>query len=132
MKKFLSLILAGIVLLSCCIGTQAALPETLVPLWDNIGSISNIISVNGNEGTAEVTITGKSGTTKISATLTVYKQVGDDWVYVDSDSDSVNSRILNLKVDFTGVANVNYKSVVNISVTRNGIVETTTDTAYES
>lgn len=130
MKKVLSFFIAGILFLSCCIGIQAALPESLEPLWDNIRDMRNTITFDGTEGTANAELDGKSGTTEISGSLKVYKETDRGWVFVASDSDSNDGTYLSLSVDFTGVSGGYYKSVFSVTVTRNGVEETETKTAY--
>lgn len=130
MRKILSFFVATIVLLNCCIGIQAAVPEVLVPLWDNISTLENEITFEGMDGIAVASLTGKSGTTEITGTLKVYKETDRGWVFVTSDSDSVTGRVFRLNVEFTGVAGGYYKSVFSVTVTRNGVEETETDTYY--
>lgn len=130
MKKVLSFFIAGILFLSCCIGIQAALPESIEPLWDNIMDMRNTITFDGTEGTVRATLNGKSGTTEITGNLKVYKETDRGWMFVASDSDSVTGTSLSLSVDFTGVSGGYYKSVFTVTVTRNGIDETETKTTY--
>jgi len=130
MKKIFSLFIAGIFLLSCCIVIQAALPETIEPLWDNIRNMDNPITFDGTEGTARATLNGKSGTTEITGILKVYKETDRGWVFVASDSDSVTGDSMTLSVEFTGVSGGYYKSVFSVTVTRNGVEETETKTTY--
>lgn len=133
MKKLLSIFIAGIMLISCCIGVGAALPDKADPLWDNIGSMTNNIYFISTSGSAEASITGKSGTTSITATLTVYKQTSSGgWSYVDSDADHVSGGYLGLKVDFEGEVGAYYKAEFRVSITRNGIIESETKTAYRT
>lgn len=130
MKKILSFVIAGILILSCCIGIQAALPETVEPLWDNISSMKNTITFEGTEGTARGTLRGEAGTTEMTGSLKVYKETDRGWVFVASDSDSVTGDVMTLSVDFTGVSGGYYKSVFSVTVTRNGVEETETKTEY--
>lgn len=130
MEKIFSLFIVGILLLSCCIGIQAALPESIEPLWDNIRNMENTITFDGTEGTANAELDGKSGTTVISGSLKVYKQTDRGWVFVASDSDSNDGTYLSLSVDFSGVSGGYYKSVFSVTVTRNGMDETETMTTY--
>jgi len=130
MKKVLSFFIAGILFLSCCIGIQAALPESIEPLWDNIMDMRNTITFDGTEGTARGTLWGEDGTTEMSGSLKVYKETDRGWVFVASDSDSVTGDSMTLSVEFTGVSGGYYKSVFSVTVTRNGIEETETKTTY--
>ena len=132
MKKMIALVVAGILMLSCCIGVGAAAPEIVAPMWDNINNLSNNISFEGTDGYAQGTVVGKSGTTAISGTLVVYKQTSNGWEFVGSDSDSVSGSFMTLKVEFDGKEGEYYKSVFNVSVTRNGVVESETKTVYKT
>lgn len=133
MKKLLSILIAGVILFGCCTGICAAMPDEIMPLWDNISDMQNAIYFTSTDGTAKATVRGISGTTSISATLTVYKQTSSGgWEYVDSDSDTVSGKYLSLTVDFTGETGAYYKSVFSVSVTRNGTTEPETKTAYKT
>lgn len=73
------------------------------------------ISFNFSESTANVTITRRGlDTTKIEGTLTIYKKVGNRWVYVASDSDS-STRTLSFDVEFDAVSGVTYKAVADVT-----------------
>lgn len=132
MKKLISLLVAGILLLSCCIGVGAAVPEIITPMWDNINNLSSNISFDGTDGYAQGTVFGKSGTSGISGTLEVYKQTSNGWEFVGSDSDSVSGNFMTLKVEFDGKEGEYFKSVFSVSVTRNGVVEPETKTVYKT
>ncbi len=132
MKKFAAFLFASILMLSCCIVTNAALPETIMPLWDNISSMETDIYFSGTDGTAAADLSGKSGVTEISGTLTVYRKTLLGWRTVGSDSATVEEWIIALSVDFTGEIGVEYKAVFDVSVTRNGIIETETKTVYRT
>ena len=133
MKKYLALIMSIVLLLGLCLVSYAALPDDNSPQWLNISTIVSTLGFSGTHGGATGSVDGKSGTSKVQATLTVYKQVGGIWEYVDSDSDSTTTDdYIALSVGFNGLSNTNYKSVFEVSVTRNGITESTTKTCYET
>ena len=132
MKKVISILLACVIMIIGSVSIYAALPETAEPLWVNVDGFQNNISFNGTSGNAAALIYGKSGTTKVTGTLIVYRQYGSNWIYVGSDSDTVSSSVMGLSVDFTGYSEVNYKAVLTFSVTRNGVTESETDTVYKT
>ncbi|MBR4962100.1 MAG: hypothetical protein IKY52_14480 [Clostridia bacterium] len=132
MKKVLTFVMVGVLMLTCSMGIYAAAPETIIPLWDNIYSMPMSFSFDGTNGTVSASVTGKSGVTTISGTLTIYEKTSTGWRYVSSDSDTVEARSMTLSVSFTGVANVEYKAVFDVSVTRNGVVEPETKTVYKT
>ena len=130
MKKRLTALMMMFLLL-VCLGTNAyaALPETVVPLWDNIQSTTHFISFNGDVGSSTAIVYGKSGTTNVTGTLNVYEQTTSGWKLVGRDYGSVTTRELGLYVEFEAKPGAYYQSVLNFSVTINGVVET--ETLYE-
>ena len=94
--------------------------------------LSNTIAFDGTDGNAKGTVLGKSGTTSISGTLTVYRQSGSSWIYVGSTSGTSSTTKLTLDCDFSAVSGVNYKSVYEVVVTINGIEEPETKTTYNT
>lgn len=130
MKRIMLFGVTCALILSCSIGINAALPETVVPLWDNISVMDIDIYFTGTDGTAEAMLEGKSGVTEISGTLTVYRKTLLGWRSVGSDSTTVSGKIIKLSVDFSGEPGVEYKAVFDVSVTRYGVDETETQTEY--
>lgn len=128
-KKLLALMMT--VLMLVCFGTSAyaALPETIEPLWDNIQNTTHTMYFDGDRGSVLGSITGKSGTTNITGTLNVYKQTTTGWVLVGRDYGSTTERVLGLYVEYTAEPGAYYQSVLNFSVTINGVVEP--ETLYE-
>lgn len=138
MKKFLALLLTAVMMFSMSIVAFAAVPDTDVvsPLWDNVYSATNAISFNGTAGKAESVITGKTGTTKITGTIAVYKLIDeetDKWDFVGYKGDTTTtSRGLNLSCTFTGESGAYYKSVLNVTVTTNGVAENIITFSYNT
>ncbi|MBQ8401707.1 MAG: hypothetical protein IJX14_07255 [Clostridia bacterium] len=132
MKKWIALSIAVCILIILSTGISAAIPETIIPLWDNISQIKNEISFDGTDALAKGTLYGKSGITSMSGVLTVYKQTDNGWEYVGSDTDTVESVLMTLKVDFTAESGGYYKSVFEVSVIRDGVSEPETKTIYRT
>lgn len=132
MKKLLTLILVFATIFCFATSTFAALPETVVPMWNNIRQMSNDLVFNGTSGIADTMVFGKSGTTRITGTLTVYVQTSNGWEIVDSTSGSSTSLYLSMTINFTGTPGKYYKSVLNITVTINGVNESETMTSYKT
>ena len=133
MKKLLALFLIVTVLFCMGIPVMAFVPETepVIPMWDNILSAAPVLLFSGTNGYASAKITAQSGSTEINASLAVYKQVGNDWVYVDHDSGRTTSGLLYaLSLDFQGEPGAYYKAVLNVTVTKNGISENAIKFAY--
>ena len=114
-KKIIALLLAGLSLYPITTPISAKVPDSgiIAPQWIYMDSID--ISFNFSESTANVTITRRGlDTTKIEGTLTIYKKVGNRWVYVASDSDS-STRTLSFDVEFDAVSGVTYKAVADVT-----------------
>ena len=71
-NKALSLTMA--VLMLCAALTTAAMAQTIVPLWDNVSSVTCDLSFSGTTANCSAKVTGKSGTTKINAQLLLQEQ----------------------------------------------------------
>lgn len=127
MKKLIAILLTGVILLSLGIPIFAAMPDNgkVQPLWNNISSLSHDLTFNGQNGFSSAIISASTGTTEINASLAVYKEIGDDqWEYVDHISKRITSSTrMNLSVSFTGESGAYYKSVLNVTVTKNGVDE---------
>jgi hypothetical protein len=129
MKRLMILLLTVCICGGLCIQAYALAPD-VSPLWNNIIKLSNRIVFDGTNGSAYGSVSGKSGTSSISGTLTVYRQSGSSWIYVDSTSGTSSNTILSLGCDFTAVSGGYYKSVFEVTVTINGLEESATKTSY--
>ncbi len=133
MKRFFTVVYATILAALMCGSVFSALPVDFTPQWTNISLMTSDITFDGNDGNASAYVNAKSGATKVEGTLTVYRQSGSSWVYVDSTSDSTTTRTyLTISVDFTAISGTYYKSVFTVNVTRNGIVESDTMYSYKT
>lgn len=133
MKKIISFVAS--ILLTLVLGgiVHSAFPIVSSPQWTNISTMSNLIVFDGLDGTAAGSVYGKTGTTKVEGTLTVYKQTGGTWEYIDSASETTTTKTyVSLSVDFDAISGEYYKSVFEVSVTRNGIEETETKYSYKT
>lgn len=127
MKKTLIFILTALLISYAPMNIKAESIEAnheIAPCWENMNGINLRLNFSGTSGTASVTVERIYGvTTLLEATLTVYKQVGDVWVYVTSTS-GTSARNLNLTLDFTGTSGVTYKAVVDVTATGTEGVDT--------
>lgn len=130
MKRLMAVMLLVVFAMTLAVGVNAALPETVEPMWDNITRMTNLFSFNGSSGTSSCTLVARSGTTSIEGTITIYQQIDGEWVFVDSTSDSSSSMVLTMSLTVDGEADGYYMSVFEVTVTRNGIEETASKTAY--
>ena len=131
-NKLISCILFCAMLLSVfTVQCFAAAPSTVTPLWDNILDMELVISFYGNEGSATGRLTKQSGVTSVERTVTVYKLVGSDWVYVDSVYQST-TRTLFVSVDFVAESGVQYMAVFEGTAYRDDVGESHTMTNYKT
>ena len=116
-KRVATLLIAGLMSLPFATGVYAQIPDggIVAPQWLYMSDASVSISFSGTSGTANVTV-GRINkvTTKLEGTITVYKQVGNKWEYVASNSDS-STRGLSVSVSFTGESGATYKAVADIT-----------------
>ena len=118
MKKFIAFVLAVFVIASCAISASAAVVDpgdSIQPYWAYMNVVQPDMSFSGTTGTATVTVSRIFGvTTLLEGTLTVYKQSGNDWIYVDSTEGS-STRSLNLTLPFQAVKGATYKAVLDVT-----------------
>jgi len=131
-NRIVSCILMCVILLPVfVVPCFAAVPPTVTPLWDNISNMELDISFDGNEGNARGSLTKQSGVTSVEGTVTVYKLVGSDWIYVDSAYKST-TRTLGVSVDFVAESGVQYKAVFEATAYRGNVGESHTITKYKT
>ena len=117
MKKLTAILLVLVMSLSCMVGVSAATGDgnMIVPFWNYMDSIEVSVDFSGTAGTASVEVTRIFGvTTSLEATLTVYKLVGSEWVFVD-DASGNSTRMLAVELDFTAESGVTYKAEANVT-----------------
>lgn len=114
MKKMTSFVLAVLMVAVLILPVSAAAitpGETVSPCWNNISSVTVEVSFPSGTGCATVDVTRVYGvTTSIAGTLTVYKQVGNQWVYVDTVS-GVSTYSLRLELYFDATSGTTYKAL---------------------
>ncbi len=135
MKKIVKLCLltlTSILVLSLMtVSCFAAKPPTVAPLWNNISEIDLIVGISGNNGNATGTLIKQPGATRSEGTLTLYRQVGDNWIYVDSAYKS-STRGLAVNIDFYAESGVQYKAVFEGTAYRGDVGESHTITRYKT
>lgn len=87
------------------------------PYWDNTSSASCEIVFIGTTGYATASVNGKSGTTSIEGTLTLYRKSGIRWIYVTEWTSSSTGLPISIDGEFTGTSGVTYKVVLEAEVT---------------
>lgn len=114
-QKIIALILAGLSLFPLTTPISAELPDRgiIAPQWESIVNIK--VDFIFSDSIATLTVTRRDQTvTKLEGTLTVYKKVGNNWVYVTSNSDT-SARALAIDVEFAPVSGVTYKAVAEVT-----------------
>jgi len=126
MKKLISLFLVILMVSMFVVPSSAAVipDETVMPCWNNISTVTVEVCFPNGNGTATVDVSRVYGvTTSIAGTLTLYKLVNGEWIYMDSTSGS-STRALCLELYFDAVSGVTYKAVADITAYSNTEVET--------
>lgn len=136
MKKTILTLLALVMLLASVtvIPANAAVAdpgETVMPMWDNVTLTSSTFLFNDYlDGAAEMSVTAKPGSTSITITIEVYKQVGNSWILLNEGSKTVGGLVASYNVLFKGELGEYYKAEYTIDVTRFGTTETITETRF--
>ena len=91
--------------------------------WSNTQSIALALNLSGGTITSEGMVIGKSGTTNISATFLLEKYVSNQYVYVDSWSDSSNSYVLANSHKTYNCTSGTYRLTITGTVTKGSVVE---------
>jgi len=130
MKKFLSFILAVMMMTTMAISISAAVidpGDIAEPCLDYMNYFQVNLRFTETTGTAYSTIHRTYGvTTLLEGTLTVYKKVGVRWVEIDSVSGS-STRTLSLELDFDAVIGTTYKAEVVVTAYGSDGSETVSD-----
>lgn len=136
MKKTLSFTL---VLLTLCMAlalpTYAALPEdnAVMPLWDNISSVYSDVGF-GSDGIASATgsLVKKSGVQSVEGSMTVYKNIDGEWVFLTSATNSTTGYTFVVNADFAWESGAEYKAVLYVTAYRNGVGESIEKIVYKT
>ncbi len=114
-QKIIALFLAGLSLFPLTTPISAQVPDSgiIAPCWSYMEAVD--IEFNFFNSTANLLVERRSQvTTKIEGTITVYKKIGNKWIYVASNSDS-STRTLSVDVEFDAVSGVTYKAVTEVT-----------------
>lgn len=136
MKKTILTLLALVMLLASVtvIPANAAVAdpgETVMPMWDHVISTStNFLFNDYLDGSAEITVAVRPGSTSTTITIIVYQQEGNDWVQIKEGTKTSSTIVTAYNVLFRGIVGEYYKAEYTISVTRLGNTETITETRY--
>ena len=133
MKKRLVLLIMSCCMFFCIfpVSSYAALPPQVEPQWTNTMNVSAEIYYDNNTGYVDVTVSGKSGVTNITATIKLYyKNSSGGWTEILKNwTYDVDQRILCESESFTAVEGREYKIVLSAHLDKNGVTETVSKTA---
>jgi hypothetical protein len=135
LKKIMLVCLAMILTMAfVAIPAQAAVAEdTVAPCWDNTAIINITLSFpEEGIGCADAFIAGQPGTTKIEASVYIYRKSGLIWKYVDEEHTTINAITGALNCTFNATIGTYYKAEYTFTVTKNGTNETITKTQYRT
>lgn len=118
MKKFFTLFIVACLLFAFTVPVFAAVEYPIMPMWDNVWMVDCNITFSGTAGKVICAVSGVAGTTSISGTAKLYegKTEINSW-NITGGSDAW------LTETFTGVRGVTYRLVLDVEVTKGGVVE---------
>ena len=125
-RKLIAFILTIVAILAIVpsMASAAAAGGTVVPCWQNTGSVSCKIGFpDDGYGYAEAYVMGHP---------TVYRQVGSSWVYVGEAHKTVESCSLILSCKFDPIDGAYYRADYTFVVTKGGVDEVITQTKYKT
>ena len=134
-RKLIAFILMIVAILAIVpsMASAAAAGGTVVPCWQNTGSVSCKIGFpDDGYGYAEAYVMGHPTVNKIQGDVYVYRQVGSSWVYVGEAHKTVESCSLMLSCKFDPIDGAYYRADYTFVVTKGGVDEVITQTKYKT
>lgn len=133
MKSIHIIAVAMMVMLSCIVfppwdvsaGEKAINGDEVIiqPFWMNAESATSFLSFTGKTANCGASVVGMTGTTKISATITLEQKVNGSYSAVKTWTDSVSGSTLNFSNTYSVTSGYTYRLSVSATVTRNGVPE---------
>lgn len=129
------------VFMTCCMllsffsfNAFAAQQEPILPRWTNTSVVSASLNFVGTTGNVDVSITGKTGVTNITAEIKLYyKTAAGTWdEYPQGWTYNVDQQVLVVNETFTGLRGCEYKIELEATVTKDGYGEVITKTATDT
>ena len=125
-KITITLLLVLAMLVPATVGALAASSQKVQPRWASIATIELNMTFDGDEGNATGGTRKQSTATNIEGTLTVYKLVGNSWVFVaDGYAQKVVGTVVVI-VDFYAESGVTYKAEFEVTAYTGSAAETET------
>ena len=135
MKKIIVFAISIILLFSATvmpISAAQADNEIAQPYWTNTNSIDAAIGFINGVGYAEAALTGKFGSTATFIDVVVYKQSGNDWIYITEAHTSATIPTVTISCPFEITAGTYYKAEYTFKVERNGTGEVVARDVYRT
>ena len=124
----------SVILLSCAIviPVNAALPpeNTLQPLWDNTALVDCTVAAVDGVGYAECIVKSMPGSSSIKTDIYVYEAINNVWIYQTEVHDIKYTRVAGVSCPFSVTVGCHYRADYTFTVTKNGVDEVITRTAY--
>lgn len=126
-KQVILFIISGILMFSLFNVSALAMEDSQIEpyRWTNIRTVTSGITFNGTTGSFTASIIGVNGTSKITASAKLYyKNSSGTWIEIPKSwSYSENSDTMVIYETFTGTSGVEYKVVLDATVTKDGYDE---------
>ena len=126
MKKIIAIAMSVVLLFSAMalpVNAAQADNEIAQPYWTNTQLIDAAIAFIDGVGYAEAALTGKFGSTASFIDVIVYRQSGNDWIYVTEAHTSADGPTVLISCQFTPTVGTYYKAEYTFTVHRNGTGE---------
>lgn len=121
--RFIAVVLLCVLSFSS-ISALTSAPESVSPYWTNIRSVNCLLGIGDKTADCFGQVVGEFGTTRIIATLTLYRQNGSTWIPVKYWDRSASSSSLTISEEHT-ITSGTYKLVLFTTVYRNSTSEST-------
>ena len=135
MKKIIAIAMSVVLLFSAMalpVNAAQADNEIAQPYWTHTQLVDATILFLDGVGYAEAALTGKFGSTATFIDVIVYRQSGDNWVYVTEAHTSATIPTVAISCQFTPTAGTYYKAEYTFTVHRNGTGEVVARDVYKT
>lgn len=133
MKKFTKSV--SLILMICVICSTMSVfvsAQVIKPLWTNIDTMSLTITFSGSSSFTRGVATKQSGVTSMEGTVTLYRNVSGQWIYIDQWSGSSTGNSLIITGYFSCISGVQYEAVFEVTAYRGSSSETATQITYKT
>ncbi len=130
-KVVITIVLAAVILSAVMIPVSAASANNgIQPLWDYTMSVDASMNFRNGIGTAFSAVVADFSATAITTDIYVYRQSGDDWVYVDENHETVYDFLSGTTCEFDIIWEATYKADYTFTIHMGNQSETIYRTIY--